>query len=110
VICERHDVVVVPFPFHEKFVRKRRPALVLSGKNFNEGNGWTLFAMITTAKQTAWPSDIAISELEAAGLPLPCVIRMRLQTLPNGILIRKLGRLGPRDMLASERQFAATIL
>ncbi|MCB1457407.1 MAG: type II toxin-antitoxin system PemK/MazF family toxin, partial [Nitratireductor sp.] len=52
MICDRHAVVVVPFPFHEIAVTKRRPALVISGKEFNATNGWTIIAMITTARKT----------------------------------------------------------
>ena len=36
MICDRYDVVVVPFPFDEIPVRKRRPVLVFSGRSFNE--------------------------------------------------------------------------
>jgi mRNA interferase MazF len=106
VICDRHDVVVVPFPFHEIDVKKRRPALVISSLHFNETNGWTVVAMITTAKKTSWPSDFGISDLEATGLSVPSIVRCRLQTLPNDILIRKIGRLGAIDRMMAERQLA----
>jgi len=43
VIYEPWDVVVVPFPFTERAGTKRRPALVLSKKAFNE-NGHTILA------------------------------------------------------------------
>lgn len=68
VICDRYDLAVVPFPFHEIPVRKRRPVVVLSGRQFNEANGWTVVAMVTTAKETAWTADIAIMDLQSAGL------------------------------------------
>jgi mRNA interferase MazF len=83
VIFDRYDVAVVPFPFHEIPVRKRRPCIILSGRRFNEANGWTVMAMITTAKQTSWPSDVLIADLGAAGLQQPCVVRWRLQELPR---------------------------
>ena len=47
MICEQWDVVVVPFPFTEKPGAKRRPAVVLSKKGFNE-HGHTVLLMITT--------------------------------------------------------------
>ena len=35
VACDALDVVVVPFPFTEQPVTKRRPAVVLSASRFN---------------------------------------------------------------------------
>lgn len=107
---DRYQTVVVPYPFHEIPVTKRRPALVLSGRRFNEENGQTLVAMITTAKATAWPSDIVIRDLAAAGLQRPCVLRFRFQTLPNEIFVRAIGQLSGFDRLACERQLANIFL
>jgi len=109
VICERHQVVVVPFPFHEIAVSKRRPVLVLSGREFNETNGQTVVAMITTAKKTNWPSDTLVEDLDAAGLRTPCLVRLRLQTLPNEIIVRSLGTLAALDRLRFERQLAGML-
>lgn len=110
MICDRYQTVVVPYPFHERPIVKRRPALVLSGHDFNEANGQTLVAMITSAKETSWPSDIIIRDLESAGLDRPCVLRFRFQTLPNVIFVRPLGMFSGLDRLACERQLAEMLL
>jgi len=110
VLCERYQTVVVPYPFHEKPITKRRPSLVLSGRRFNEENGQTLVAMITTAQGSSWPSDIPIRDLESAGLNRSCVLRFRFQTLPNEIFIRALGALSGLDRLACERQLANMLI
>jgi mRNA interferase MazF len=110
VIFDRYDVAVVPFPFHEIPVRKRRPCIILSGRRFNEANGWTVMAMITTAKQTSWPSDVLIADLGAAGLQQPCVVRWRLQTMPNESFVRQIGQLAGLDRLACEKQLAEILL
>lgn len=104
MICDRYDVVVVPFPFDDIAVSKRRPVLVLSGRRFNEENGQTIVAMITTAKETAWPSDVAVSDLVQAGLRFPCVVRLRLRTLPNASILRGLGRLSAKDQEVCHQQ------
>lgn len=106
MICDRYDVVVVPFPFDEIPVRKRRPAVVLSGRGFNQENGHTAVAMITTAKATKWPSDVELKDLDVAGLLVPCVARLRLASMPNDIIDRKLGALGALDRLQCERRLA----
>lgn len=53
--------------------------------------------MITTASQTNWPSDIQIADLAAAGLPCACVVRFKLFTLPNAIILKRAGGLGELD-------------
>lgn len=106
MICDRYDVVVVPFPFDEIPVHRKRPVLVFSGRPFNESNERTVVAMITSAKKVTWPSDVRIGDLPAAGLKVPSVARLRFQTMPNGIIIRRLGQLSPLDRLQCERQLA----
>jgi mRNA interferase MazF len=109
VICDRYEVAVIPFPFAEIPVLKRRPVVVLSGPAFNTANKSTLVAMITSSKHTNWPSDVHIQDLETAGLSVKCLVRWRLTTVPNDLIVRKLGRFGGLDRLACEQQFAIMI-
>lgn len=110
MICDRYDTIVVPFPFAEQPILKRRPGVVVSGRTFNASNGASLVAMITTAKATSWPSDIALSDLPSAGLEVPCILRMRFVSLPNDLILRRLGRLGAVDRLACERGMAEMLV
>ena len=96
VICDRWDVVIVPFPFSEKTGSKRRPALVVSNSAFNR-SGHTVLVMITTRGHHPWPGDCEITDLVAAGLPLPCIVRLKLFTLDNRVILRRLGRLNKTD-------------
>jgi mRNA interferase MazF len=92
------DVVVVPFPFTDKATTKRRPALVLSdAQAFNLQVGQAVMAMITSAKNSDWPLDIEIQDLDSAGLPSPSLIRMKLFTLDEKLIIRKAGKLAGPD-------------
>lgn len=97
MICDFGDIVVVPFPFVDRVAEKRRPSLVLSHAAFNDSHGHSICAMITTAARAKWPSDVAIENLKPAGLKHPCVVRWKLFTLPNGIILRRAGRLASRD-------------
>jgi mRNA interferase MazF len=99
-ICERLDVVVVPFPFVDAARSKSRPALVLSTSTFNEANGHAVLAMITRAERTQWPSDHPIADLERAGLPRPSVVRWKIFTLDDRLLMRRIGRLSSPDAKA----------
>jgi mRNA interferase MazF len=97
VICDFGDVAVVPFPFVDIAAEKRRPSLILSHATFNTEHGHSICAMITTASGSRWPSDVAIQELKTAGLDRACVIRWKLFTLPNGLIIKRAGQLADRD-------------
>ena len=94
--CEPWDVVVVPFPFTDSPASKRRPALVLSSSAFNRVSGHSLMAQITKAKQSSWPGDLRIQNVEA-GLPEECIVRMRLFTIDNRLIQKRTGRLSAAD-------------
>ncbi len=92
------DVVVVPFPFTDRSTTKRRPALVLSdARNFNQQVGQSVLAMITSANNSDWPLDVEIKDLDSAGLPFASVVRMKLFTLDDQLVIRKAGTLAESD-------------
>ncbi len=94
--CETWDVVVVPFPFTDSPASKRRPALVLSSQAFNHGAGHSLMAQITKAKQSSWPGDFRIQNADA-GLPDECIVRMKLFTMDNRLIQKRIGRLSATD-------------
>jgi mRNA interferase MazF len=92
------DVAVVPFPFTDKTTTRRRPALILSdAQAFNLQVGQAVMAMITSAKNSDWPLDVEIGDLDSAGLPSPSIIRMKLFTLDEKLIIRKAGKLADPD-------------
>ncbi|MDQ7058995.1 MAG: type II toxin-antitoxin system PemK/MazF family toxin [Ghiorsea sp.] len=95
------DIVVVPFPFTDSATTKRRPALVLSDSiNFNQPVGQSVLAMITSAANSDWPLDIEISDLDAAGLSSPSIVRMKIFTLDHQFIVRKAGALSEHDRSA----------
>jgi len=96
VTCEAWQVVVVPFPFTDRATTKRRPALVLSAKAFNR-HGHCVLAMITSASHAAWPGDTPIVDLRQAGLKTPSLVRLKLFTLDDRFIARRIGTLGSRD-------------
>ncbi|WP_295444870.1 type II toxin-antitoxin system PemK/MazF family toxin [uncultured Thiodictyon sp.] len=94
-------VVRVPFPFTDRDATKVRPALILScAAAFGSPAGHSVLAMITSAKHSAWPLDVPIQDLTAAGLPTPSLVRMKLFTLDHALIRGRLGRLGPTDARA----------
>jgi len=101
VTFEAFDVVVVPFPFTDRTTTKRRPALVLSDAgNFNKRVGQSVLAMITSVGNSGWSLDVNIQDLDTAGLPSLSVVRMKLFTLDDKLVIRKIGALAIQDRSA----------
>ena len=90
MICDPWSVVVVPFPFTEGPKTKRRPALVLSVRLFNE-NGYTGLAMITTKVRPPWPGDTQIQDRRAGGLAAPCIVRLKIFTVDNRFIVKQIG-------------------
>jgi mRNA interferase MazF len=95
------DVVVVPFPFVDISVRRKRPALVLSSSDFNRTHAQAVCAMITTASRSAWPTDYRIVDEVSAGLYRSSVVRLKLFTIESQLIVRKIGRLAGDDWAAA---------
>jgi mRNA interferase MazF len=91
------DIVVVPFPFTDREATKRRPAVVISSHGFNAASDHAVLAMVTSANQSSWPADIPVHDLASAGLSSPCVVRLKLFTLDQRLIVRKAGVLSAQD-------------
>lgn len=87
------DVVVVPFPYADRLAEKRRPALVVSNHKL-AAHGLIWLAMITSADNAPWPSDVTIADLHRAGLPAPSVVRpAKIACIEPARIDRRIGRL-----------------
>jgi len=106
VTLDRFDVVIVPFPFSDRPVVRRRPALILSGSGWNAASGHLVCAMITSARQSSWPLDVPVGDLSVAGLTAACIVRMKLFTLDRHLVERRAGSLAEPDRAAVTRSLA----
>ena len=53
--------------------------------------------MITSAKNSEWPSDYLITDLKSTGLTSPSIIRQKLFTIDSRLIIRSIGELSKKD-------------
>jgi mRNA interferase MazF len=74
-IFELWDIVKVPFPYTDRPVRQRRPALVVAAREIEAAHGLLWLVMITSAENPGRQGDVGISDLSAAGLPAPSIVR-----------------------------------
>ena len=88
------DIVKVPFPYTDRDVRQRRPALVVSAAPLGDDGQLYWVLMITSAEHRRWPGDVALgARYSEAGLPAPSMIRTsKIATVEAGRM-EPLGRL-----------------
>ena len=86
------DVIKVPFPYTDRPTRQSRPALVASVGGIEDAHGLLWVVMITSAGNRGWPGDVPVSSLDAAGLPVPSVIRTAKIATIEASDATKLGR------------------
>ena len=82
---EPGTLVRVPFPYTDRPVLQRRPALVLSSAEFNRRHGLLWVAMVTSTGNASWDGDVVIPDFQAASLPAPSLVRTaKLATIQSG--------------------------
>ncbi len=96
-IYEAGDLVEVPFPFIDSGAVKRRPALVLSSPGFQELTGACVLTMVTSAERSQWGNDVVVEDWRSAGLKKPSLIRFKIFTLDETLILGQRGRLAERD-------------
>jgi mRNA interferase MazF len=103
------DIVVVPFPYADKLAEKRRPAIVVSDDHFNAKQTLVWVAMITSASQRPWPTDIPLP-LGSTALTAESMIRIsKMATIEQSRIIRVLGT-ADRQTIAATRKALQQII
>ena len=100
MIFKAFDVVAVPFPFTDRDASRRRPALVISNELFTRQHDQLVLSMITTTTNNAWLSDVSLTNWQEAGLKVACHFRLKLFTLDQSLILKKIGHLSSRDIKA----------
>ena len=112
-IFEAWDVVKVPFPYTDRPVRQRRPALVVAAGEIEAVHGLLWLVMITSAENRGWPGDVGISDLRVAGLPAPSIVRPAKIATVDARDAQRLGALPGADrkaVAAGLRAILSTVL
>src|SRR5690242_5106215 len=100
---EAWDVVKVPFPYTDRPVRQRRPALVIALGELQAVHSLLWLAMITSAANRGWRGDVSVSDIEAAGLPIPSIVRPAKLATIEARDAERLGTLARADRPAVRR-------
>lgn len=108
--CRRGDVVLVRFPFTSATAAKQRPAIVVSGDQYNQSSPDVMISSITS-QLNALPhrGDRVIMDWKAAGLLRPSLAQTKIATVEQSMITRRLGHLGRDDWTAVEAGIRAAL-
>ena len=95
------DIILVPFPFTDQSITKKRPAVVISTKTYNQKRPDLIIMAVTSQiKPASIIGEVIIQEWQAAGLLKPSAIKPVITTIEKTLVIKTMGRLEKEDQKA----------
>ena len=94
------DVVLVPFPFTDQSISKKRPAVIVSSATYHRSRADVILMAVTSQSMPVGQPKLTIQRWEGAGLLKPSVLKPLLATVDRTLVLRKLGTLQGSDLEA----------
>ena len=92
------DILLVPFPFTDQSSTKKRPAVVISSKQYNQQKPDLIIMAITSQiGSSAKFGELQVVDFSTAGLIKLSVIKPIISTIEVSLIIRRLGQLIDSD-------------
>ena len=103
------DLVKVPFPYTNRPIQQRRPALIVAIPDTPGAPNLLWVLMVTSAANRGWPGDVAISDLHATGLPAPSIVRPTKIATIEARDAEQIGRLPSSDQVLIAEALRTTL-
>jgi mRNA interferase MazF len=104
------DVVLVPFPFTNQAAFKKRPAVIVSNRTYNDTRPDVIVMAITSQfRLNGMLGETLLTDWKSANLLKPSVIKPVFATLEQQLLLNKLGTLSPADQTALRASIASVL-
>ncbi len=104
------DIVLVPFPFTDQSGTKRRPAVVVSSRRYNETRPDLILMAVTSQPRPAGAlGEVNVTDWKAAGLIKASVVKPVLTTIEAALVIKRLGQLRENDQAALRQALDAIL-
>ena len=103
------DISKVPFPYTDRPVRERRPAVVVAANGIQQEQGLLWVLMITSAVNRGWSGDVAVTDLKEAGLPAESVVRTAKIATIEAKEAERIGSLPAPDRIAVARHLSVEL-
>lgn len=92
------DVVLVAFPFTNLQATKKRPAVIISRKTYQQNRPDVILMAITSQiRQPLATGEAMLHHWQAAGLAKPSVLKPLIATIEQNQIVRVMGRLSAAD-------------
>ncbi len=92
------DIILVPFPFTDQTTSKKRPAVVVSSKEYNQGRPDLIIMAVTSRlHQVDKLGEEVVAAWKGAGLLKPSIFKPILATIENSLVLKQLGSLQSED-------------
>ncbi|MDD3148824.1 MAG: type II toxin-antitoxin system PemK/MazF family toxin [Candidatus Riflebacteria bacterium] len=99
---KRGDVHLAEIVFTDGTATKKRPVVVISGKQYNEKRDEVIVSPITSNVIRKIYGDVTIKYWESAGLLFPSAVTGIITTVKKMMLEKKIGQLRKEDWLKIE--------
>jgi mRNA interferase MazF len=101
------DIVLVPFPFTDLRIQKKRPALILKTISSKSIPPLAIISMITSQVDSEFiEGDLLITKYEEAGLLFSSKIRLaKLVSIEQSLILQKLGTLSKSDLRIVQQEW-----
>ena len=98
------DIILVPFPFTDQTTSKKRPAVVVSSREYNKSRPDLIIMAITSqVHQINKPGEKLITDWQQSGLLKPSVFKPILTTIEKTLVLKQLGSLENKDSYTLNR-------
>ena len=104
MIYKKWDIVLLPFPFTDLTITKKRPGLVISPDEYNNGQDVLIVFITSQLKTEKRMGDYLIEKWKESKLPLPSMIRIKIATIDKSIVIKKIGKLVKPDTIKFQKE------
>lgn len=95
------DVVLVGFPFTNLQATKKRPAVVISRKAYQQNRPDVILMAVTSQiRQPLATGEALLQDWQAAGLAKPSVLKPLIATLEQQQIVRVMGKLSDADRVS----------
>ncbi len=101
------DTVKVPFPYTNRPVLQKRPALVVARPDSGNGPQLLWVLMLTSAAHRRWQGDVEVVDLGLAGLPVATLVRTAKAATIEADVAEPLGVLGVQERAVVRSQLTA---
>lgn len=92
------DILLVPFPFTSLTAFKKRPAVVVSSRAYNDVRPDVIVMAVTSQlRANPGPFDVEVAQWQVAGLLKPSAVKPIFATLEQALVLRRLGVLDFED-------------